>query len=56
MIYFYHPLTPSDESAFEQFNLGEDAYQFIDGELNIVGHDGLLPMLEDIKKKKNTNI
>ncbi|HAJ57722.1 MAG TPA: hypothetical protein DCL35_08195, partial [Candidatus Omnitrophica bacterium] len=29
--YFYHPLTPFDMSAFDQFFLEEGAYDFIDG-------------------------
>ncbi|MFA5145724.1 MAG: hypothetical protein WC723_07015, partial [Candidatus Omnitrophota bacterium] len=49
----YQPLTPLDTAAFDSvFNLGEDAYKFLDGGLNITGHDGLLPILEGIKKKK----
>ncbi|MFH1442209.1 MAG: hypothetical protein ABIH18_09260, partial [Candidatus Omnitrophota bacterium] len=52
-VYFYHPLTPTDMRAFDSvFVIEEGAYQFIDGNLDIFGHDGLLPMLEDLKKKK----
>jgi len=49
---FYHPLTESDMSAFDSLSIGEDAYNFIDDSLNFKGHEGLLPILEDIKKKK----
>jgi hypothetical protein len=50
--FFYHPLTPSDMSAFEQFIVEEGAYNFIDGQIGISGHDGLMPIFEEIKKKK----
>ena len=51
--FFYHPLTETDTAAFDSvFTLGEGAYQFMEGNINIVGHDGLLPILEDVKKKK----
>jgi len=36
--------------------LGEGAYEFINGNINILGHDGLLPILEDAKKKKKQTI
>jgi hypothetical protein len=51
-VYFYHPLTPLDMSVFDEFILEEGAYEFIEGAINILGHEGLLPILEDIKKKK----
>ena len=44
-VYLYHPLTPVDMSAFEQFTLTEGDYSFLDGALNLVGHEGLLPFL-----------
>ncbi|MFA5345560.1 MAG: MBG domain-containing protein, partial [Candidatus Omnitrophota bacterium] len=50
-LYFYHPLTPTDTAAFDSmFTLGEDAYSFMNGKININGHDGLLPILSGIKK------
>jgi len=42
-VYFYHPLTEIDMSAFEQFNLTEGDYSFFNGELSFVGHAGLFP-------------
>ncbi|MFA5096081.1 MAG: MBG domain-containing protein, partial [Candidatus Omnitrophota bacterium] len=45
-VYFYHPLTDIDMAAFDQFELTEDDYDFLGGSLNIVGHDGLLPLLK----------
>ena len=51
-VYFYHPLTESDSSAFAALEVSSDAYEFINGTLNLIGHDGLLPILEDAKKKK----
>jgi len=51
--FYYNPLTPSDMAAFDSaFTLGEGAYEFINGSINIQGHDGLLPILEEVKKKK----
>ena len=44
-VYFYHPLTPVDIQAFEEFQLDENAYDFMNGVLNLNGHDGLLPFL-----------
>ncbi len=53
LVYFYQPLTSSDTSAFDNFILEEEAYEFIDDNINLKGHDELLPILEDAKKKKN---
>ncbi len=44
-VYFYHPLTPIDMSAFEAFILEDGAYEFIDGKINIIGHKGLSDFL-----------
>jgi hypothetical protein len=56
LVYFYHPLASSDYSAFDNFILEEEAYEFIEDSINIKGHDELLPILEDAKKKKNNLI
>ncbi|MCM8830982.1 MAG: hypothetical protein NC918_02165, partial [Candidatus Omnitrophica bacterium] len=45
-IYFYHPLTETDLSAFNEFILEEGAYEFIDGAINILGHEGLFDWLK----------
>ena len=50
--YAYHPLTETDMSAFDEFNMEEGAYEFIGGDINIRGHEGLLPLLEGVKKHK----
>ena len=34
-VYYYHPLVSSDYSAFEGFQLTEDMYEFIEGQLEI---------------------
>jgi len=34
-LYFYHPLTPTDFSAFDNIKLDINAYDFIDGNLNL---------------------
>ncbi len=49
-VYFYHPLTPYDMSAFDAMILDANAYQFVNGSINLVGHAGLLSLFEDIKK------
>jgi hypothetical protein len=51
-VYFYHPLTETDMSAFDTFILDVGAYEFIDGNINMLGHDNILSILEEIKKKK----
>ncbi|MCX5692197.1 MAG: filamentous hemagglutinin N-terminal domain-containing protein [Candidatus Omnitrophica bacterium] len=51
-VYHYHPLTETDMSAFDEFILEDGAYQFMEGGIGILGHDGLLPLLEEIKKRK----
>ena len=55
-VFFYHPLTPTDMGAFDEFILEEGAYEFINGRINILGHDALLPVLEEIKKKKKIEL
>jgi len=35
-----------DMSVFDQFNLGENAYEFINGKINIIGHKGFLPLIK----------
>jgi hypothetical protein len=51
--FYYNPLTPSDMAAFDSaFTLGENAYQFMDQNINIQGHEGLLPLLDEIIKKR----
>ena len=51
-LYAYHPLTETDASAFDAMTIEEGAYEFIGGSINIRGHDGLLPLLEEVKRKK----
>lgn len=50
-VYFYSPLTESDSSAFAAFEVGDDAYEFINGSLNMIGHDGLLQFLQLFESK-----
>jgi len=51
-MYAYHPLTETDMSAFDGLNMEEGAYEFINGGINIRGHNGLQAMLMEIKKNK----
>jgi hypothetical protein len=56
-VFFYHPLTESDSSAFAAMEVGADAYEFINGALNLLGHDGLLRMFDELdSKKKNKTL
>ncbi|MHB8157348.1 MAG: hypothetical protein ACYDEQ_08150, partial [Desulfocucumaceae bacterium] len=49
---FYQPPTPMDMAAFDAaMDIGPGAYEFMGDSLNLVGHEGLLPVFEDIKKK-----
>ncbi|MDD4907515.1 MAG: hypothetical protein PHJ00_00475 [Candidatus Omnitrophica bacterium] len=49
---FYQPLTELDASAFDAaMDIGEGTYEFMGNSLNLLGHEGLLPVFEDIKKK-----
>ncbi|MBU2044969.1 MAG: hypothetical protein KJ619_07080, partial [Candidatus Omnitrophica bacterium] len=54
--YAYHPLTVTDESAFDSINLDVGAYEFIDQNINLKG--SLSPYLggDDEKKKKKTDV
>jgi hypothetical protein len=45
-VYLYHPLTEIDLSSFNNFIVGGDAYQFLNGAIDIIGHEGLLPLLK----------
>ncbi len=47
-VYFYQPLTEMEMVAFEELIVDEDAYEFIDGVLNIIGHEGILSIFEEI--------
>lgn len=49
--YLYHPLTPVDASAFNNFfALEEGAYSYIDGMLQMMGHDDLSAWLGGIRR------
>ncbi|MCX5711891.1 MAG: hypothetical protein NTY47_02325, partial [Candidatus Omnitrophica bacterium] len=49
---FYHALSPYDVSAFTALEFGAEAYALSGYTLNLNGHDGLLPILDDIRKKR----
>ena len=55
-VYFYQPLTETDSSAFAQFEVKADDYQFLNGQLNLNNHDGLLPMFEQLEQKKKKTL
>jgi len=56
-VFFYHPLTPSDSSAFDGITLDAGAYDFIDGMLGLKGGVSFAPYYDsDAKKKKNTGV
>jgi len=49
--YLYHPITPTDASAFEQFLLQFGDYSFLDGVLNYTGNQEMIPFFEEVDKK-----
>ncbi|MFC1804286.1 filamentous hemagglutinin N-terminal domain-containing protein [Candidatus Omnitrophota bacterium] len=51
-VFFYHPLTPSDMTGFEEFLLDEGLYEFIDGNLNFLENTPFFMFMEEEKKKK----
>lgn len=52
--YFYHPLTLSDSSSFDEISLDAGAYDFIDGEIGLKGDNAFSPFYQnDSGKKKN---
>jgi hypothetical protein len=51
-VYFYQPLTSFDMAAFDTMFLTEDNLQFMNGEIGLMGHEGLLPGLDDERKKR----
>jgi filamentous hemagglutinin family protein len=48
-VYFYHPLVETDMSSFDQFILETGAYEFIDGAINLSGHDAILNLFKQLK-------
>ena len=51
--YFYHPLTPSDITAFDGIALDAGAYDFIDGKLGLKGDNTFSPFYQEDGKQKN---
>ncbi|MCM8794091.1 MAG: hypothetical protein NC898_06535, partial [Candidatus Omnitrophica bacterium] len=52
MVFFYHPLTPTESGAFESLALSEDMYEFIEGVLRLRGEEFFSWFEEEFKKKK----
>jgi hypothetical protein len=56
--YGYHPLTPTDLTAFDGITLDVGAYDFIDGNLNLRDQNKLFPYYEnneELKKHRNSS-
>jgi filamentous hemagglutinin family protein len=51
-VFFYHPITSAEMGSLDQFALGADAYTLRDGQLQLVGHDGLLEFFQEFDKRK----
>ncbi|MFA5338026.1 MAG: hypothetical protein WC330_06815, partial [Candidatus Omnitrophota bacterium] len=51
----YHPLTPTDYSAFDGINLDIGAYDFIEGNLNLKDKNKLYPYYEENEELKKKN-
>jgi hypothetical protein len=52
VVYFYHPLTPTNTDAFEGFELTPDMYEFIEGKLKLREGEFFSWFEEEFKKKK----
>jgi hypothetical protein len=53
--YGYHPLTPTDYTAFDGINLDIGAYDFIEGNLNLKDKNKLYPYYEENEELKKKN-
>jgi hypothetical protein len=51
-VFLYHPVVPTDMAALDQFALSADSYQLRDGQLQLVGHEGLLQFFQEFDQKK----
>jgi hypothetical protein len=52
-VYFYHPLTPYDMAAFDAMILNAGAYQFLNGYIDLIGHEGLRSMFDNRRNPSN---
>jgi hypothetical protein len=50
-VYFYQPLTPYDMAAFNAMILDANAYSFMNGSINLVGHEGLMSMFDEFRSR-----
>ena len=48
-VYFYHPIVSADSSAFEGFQLSEEMYEFIEGQLKLKEGDFFSWLEEELK-------
>ncbi|MCX5678637.1 MAG: hypothetical protein NTY76_05970 [Candidatus Omnitrophica bacterium] len=46
-VYFYQPLTSYDMAAFNAMILDANSYSFLNGSINLVGHEGLRSLFEN---------
>jgi len=53
-LYAYHPLTPTDTSAFDDIRLDVGAYEFIENSLKLKDKSKFYQYYEEQKKKKKT--
>jgi hypothetical protein len=51
-LFSYHPIAPTDMVQFDRVMIGADAYQLQNGELKLIGHDGLLQFFQEFDQKR----
>jgi hypothetical protein len=50
-VYFYQPPTPYDMAAFDTMMLGAQDLQFLNGFISLMGHEGLMPGLDERRRR-----
>ncbi|HQJ15843.1 MAG TPA: filamentous hemagglutinin N-terminal domain-containing protein [Candidatus Omnitrophota bacterium] len=50
-VFAYHPVTQADTGSVEPLPLGAGSYELIDGELRLIGNEGLLQFFQEFDKK-----
>jgi hypothetical protein len=51
-VFFYHPITQADTGALDQMSVGADSYTLRNGQLQLIGHDGLLEFFQEFDQKR----
>jgi len=51
-VFGYHPIVSTDMGALDQLRLGADSYTLSGGQLQLIGHDGLLQFFQEFDQKR----